>query len=121
MKKNVTPAVHLAARMSDIAAFEAVELLTKARELESQGRSIIHMEVGEPDFATPEPIIEAGMKALQQGNIHYTPALGLTSLREAIAEWYATRYHVTVPPERIIVDGWRKWSAVVSTGCVALS
>src|SRR5215204_2097776 len=116
MKKNVTPAVHLAARMSDIAAFEAVELLTKARELEVQGRSIIHMEVGEPDFATPEPIIEAGMKALRQENIHYTPALGLTTLREAIAEWYATRYQVTIPPERIIVTAGGSGALLLALG-----
>jgi aspartate/methionine/tyrosine aminotransferase len=116
MQKNVTPAVHLAARMADIAPFEAVELLTKARVLEAQGRSIIHMEVGEPDFATPEPIIEAGMQALRQGNIHYTPALGLTSLREAIAQWYATRYHVTVPPERIIVTAGGSGALLLALG-----
>ncbi len=98
--KNAAP---LAARMAEISAFEAVELFTKARELEAQGRSIIHMEVGEPDFATPEPIIAAGMKALQHGNIHYTPALGVPALREAISQWYATRYAANVPPERIIV------------------
>lgn len=116
MQKNVTPAIHLAARMSDIAAFEAVELLTKARELEAQGRSIIHMEVGEPDFATPEPIIEAGIKALRQGNIHYTPALGLTSLREAIAAWYATRYQVPVAPERIIVTAGGSGALLLALG-----
>ncbi|MGE0826992.1 MAG: pyridoxal phosphate-dependent aminotransferase [Candidatus Binatia bacterium] len=93
----------LAARMNDIAAFEAVELFTKAHALAAQGRSIIHMEVGEPDFATPQPIIDAGMAALQHGNIHYTPALGIPALREAISHWYASHYQVTVPPERIIV------------------
>jgi aspartate/methionine/tyrosine aminotransferase len=103
MKDSAPLTVRLAARMADIAAFEAVELFTKARELEAQGRSIIHMEVGEPDFATPEPIIAAGMKALQHGNIHYTPALGIPALRETISQWYATRYAVHVPPERIII------------------
>ena len=95
--------LRLAARMNDVAAFEAVELFTKARELESQGRSIIHMEVGEPDFATPQPIIDAGMSALQRGNVHYTPALGIPALREAISAWYSSRYQVNVPPERIVV------------------
>ncbi len=61
------------------------------------------MEVGEPDFPTPEPIIQAGMQALQQGHIQYTPALGIPALREAISRWYATRYHVEVPAERIAV------------------
>ncbi|HXG21417.1 MAG TPA: pyridoxal phosphate-dependent aminotransferase [Methylomirabilota bacterium] len=103
MSTQKTVRLGLAARMSEIAAFEAVELLTKARQLEAEGRSIIHMEVGEPDFPTPEPIIAAGMQALRQGNISYTPALGIPALREAISEWYATRYHVAVPPERIIV------------------
>ncbi len=116
MRTNVTSPVHLAARMADIAAFEAVELFTKARALEAQGRSIIHMEVGEPDFATPEPIIEAGMQALRQGNIHYTPALGLPSLREAIAQWYATRYHVTVPPERILVTAGGSGALLLALG-----
>jgi aspartate/methionine/tyrosine aminotransferase len=95
--------LRLAARMNDIAAFEAVELFTKARELEAQGRSIIHMEVGEPDFATPQPIIDAGMTALQHGNIHYTPALGIPALRQAISGWYASHYGVTVPAERIVI------------------
>src|SRR5215471_17164313 len=108
--------LHVAARMNDVAAFEAVELFTKARELEAQGRSIIHMEVGEPDFATPEPIIEAGMKALRHGNIHYTPALGLTALREAIAEWYTTHYHVAVPPERIIVTAGGSGALLLALG-----
>jgi aspartate/methionine/tyrosine aminotransferase len=103
MSARVLSTVRLAARMADIAAFEAVELFTKARELEAQGRSIIHMEVGEPDFPTPEPILAAGMNALKQGNVHYTPALGIPALREAISHWYTTRYHVSVPPERIVI------------------
>jgi len=111
---NLTP--RIATRMSDIAVFEAVELFTRARQLEAQGHSIIHMEVGEPDFATPEPIIAAGMEALRGGNVHYTPALGLTILREAIAEWYATRYHVTVPPERIIVTAGGSGALLLAMG-----
>ena len=103
MNANLHLTPRIAARMNDITAFEAVELFTRARELEAQGRSIIHMEVGEPDFATPQPIIDAGMAALQHGNVHYTPALGIPALRDAISAWYASRYDVNVPPERIIV------------------
>jgi aspartate/methionine/tyrosine aminotransferase len=103
MKTNHNLTAPLAARMADIAPFEAVELLAKARQLEAQGRSIIHMEVGEPDFPTPMPIIEAGMASLKRGDIYYTSALGIPALREAISGWYTTRYRVTVPPERIIV------------------
>lgn len=78
-------------------------LLARARELEAQGRSIVHMEIGEPDFATPEPIVSAGIKALQAGHTHYTPALGLPALRSAIAGYYQTRFGVAVDPARIIV------------------
>jgi aspartate/methionine/tyrosine aminotransferase len=102
--------------MADIAAFEAVELFTKARELEAQGRSIIHMEVGEPDFPTPEPILAAGMNALKQGNVHYTPALGIPALRGAISQWYATRYHVGVPPERIVITAGGSGALLLALG-----
>lgn len=109
-------AVRLAARMADIAAFEAVELFTKARALEAQGRSIIHMEVGEPDFPTPEPILAAGMNALKQGNVHYTPALGIPALREALSHWYAARYHVKVPPERIVITAGGSGALLLTLG-----
>ena len=59
-----------ARRMSDIQPFHVMALLARARELEAQGRSIIHMEIGEPDFPTPQPVIDAGIRALQQGDIH---------------------------------------------------
>jgi aspartate/methionine/tyrosine aminotransferase len=78
-------------------------LLARARELEAAGRSIIHMEIGEPDFVTPQPLIDAGIKALQDGHTHYTPATGLWALREKIAGFYQTRYGVSVEPERIVV------------------
>ncbi len=78
-------------------------LLARARQLEAQGRSIVHMEIGEPDFVTPAPIVEAGIKALQDGHTHYTPALGLPELRRAIADHYQTRFGVQVDPARIIV------------------
>jgi aspartate/methionine/tyrosine aminotransferase len=106
----------LASRMADIAAFEAVELFTRARELEAQGRSIIHMEVGEPDFATPQTIINAGMASLQHGNVHYTPALGIPALREAISGWYALRYHVEIPPERIVVTAGGSGGLLLALG-----
>jgi len=93
----------VAARMGDIAPFRVMEILSRARELEAQGRSIIHMEVGEPDFPTPEPILRAGITALQKGELFYTPALGLPELRQAIAGFYRSRYGVEVAPSRIIV------------------
>ena len=116
MTTPTSPVVRLAARMADISAFEAVELFTKARELEAQGRSIIHMEVGEPDFPTPEPILAAGRRALDEGKVHYTPALGISALREAISQWYATRYCVTVPPERILVTAGGSGALLLALG-----
>lgn len=93
----------LAQRSKDINPFYVMDILAQAKQLEQQGQDIIHMEVGEPDFETPQPIIEAGIAALKAGKTHYTPALGLPELREAIANWYQTQYQVTVSPNRIVV------------------
>jgi len=92
-----------AARMQSIQPFHVMALLARARELEAQGRSIIHMEIGEPDFVTPQPVIDAGIRALQDGYTHYTPAVGLTALRERLAEFYQQRYDVNVEPRRIVI------------------
>jgi len=94
---------HIARRMAGIQPFHVMELLGRARELEAQGRSVIHMEIGEPDFATPAPVIEAGQRALAERRTHYTPSLGLPELREAIARFYGARYGVTVEPRRIVI------------------
>ncbi len=93
----------IARRMAGIAPFHVMELLARARELEAEGRSIVHMEIGEPDFPTPEPICRAGIAALEKGELFYTPALGLPELRQAIAGFYRARYGVEVSPSRIIV------------------
>ena len=96
-------AVHLARRMGYIAPFQVMEVLARAQALQAQGRSIIHLEVGEPDFPTAAPILAAGQRALQEGRTRYTAAVGLQTLRQAIAEHYQTRYGVTVPAARILV------------------
>ena len=93
----------LADRMQDIQPFFVMDLLARARELEAQGRSIIHMEIGEPDFPTPLPIIEAGRQALLDEKTHYTPALGLPELRGKIAEYYQSEFTVDINPKRIII------------------
>lgn len=93
----------LASRMSGIEPFHVMRLLARAKALEAEGRSIVHMEIGEPDFPTPRPVCEAGIRALEQGDLFYTPALGLPELREAIAGYYRTRYGVEVSPQRIAV------------------
>lgn len=94
---------NLAQRMAAIQPFHVMELLARARELEAEGRDIVHMEIGEPDFETPAPITVAGIEALRQGRTHYTPARGLLELRQAISGFYKTRHNVTVDPERIII------------------
>lgn len=93
----------LAERMQDIQPFFVMELLARARGLESQGVSIIHMEIGEPDFPTPEPIIKAGHEALADRQMHYTPALGLPALRQQISAYYQAHFQVSIDPSRIII------------------
>jgi aspartate/methionine/tyrosine aminotransferase len=80
-----------------------MELLARARELEAAGRTIVHMEIGEPDFPTAQPICDAGIRAIESGKHFYTPALGLPELRAAIARFYRERYGVDVPASRIII------------------
>jgi len=101
IKVTDLPAVN--SRMGRIRPFHVMELLARAQALEAAGRSIVHMEVGEPDFATPEPVVQAGIEALQQGHTHYLPAMGLPELRMAIARDYQIRYGVAVDWERIVV------------------
>ncbi len=93
----------VADRMKDIQPFHVMALLGRARELEAQGRDIVHLEVGEPDFVTPEPICLRGAEALAAGQTHYTPAAGLPALRESIAAWYQSRFAVSVSAQRILV------------------
>ncbi|MGB5440019.1 MAG: pyridoxal phosphate-dependent aminotransferase [Gammaproteobacteria bacterium] len=95
--------MRIADRMEVIQPFHVMALLARARELEAAGRSIIHMEIGEPDFVTPQPVIDAGISALSAGHTHYTPATGLPALRERIAAFYLDRYGVKVSPGRIVV------------------
>src|SRR5258705_9619243 len=93
----------LAARVAEIAPFHVMEVQTAARALEAAGRSVVHMEIGEPDFPTPGPVIDAAQRAIADGAIYYTSALGLPELRAAIARHYADHYGVAVAPERVIV------------------
>ena len=92
-----------ARRMTHIQPFHVMALLARARELEAGGRSIIHMEIGEPDFVTPSPVVEAGIRALREGRTHYTPAVGLTALRHRLSGFYRERYGIDVGADRIII------------------
>ncbi len=93
----------ISGRLKDVNAFHVMSLMAEAKKLDAQGHHVIHMEMGEPDFSTPQPIIDAGIKALQSGITHYTPTLGLPELREAIAKFYLKEYSVSVDPEQIII------------------
>ena len=95
--------MQVASRMEAITPFYVMELLARAKQLEAQGRDIVHMEVGEPDFATPQAIIDAGVAYIKAGYVKYTPAAGLLELRQKIADYYWQRYRVTVPTERIVI------------------
>ncbi len=90
-------------RASEIPPFIVMDVLERAHELEREGKDIIHMEVGEPDFDTPQCINEACFRAIREGETHYTHSLGLIELREAICEHYFTKYGVTISPDQIII------------------
>jgi len=90
-------------RSSEIPPFIVMEVMEKAASLERQGENIIHLEVGEPDFDTPECIKEAAIRAIREGKTHYTHSLGVVELREAIAKDYHKRYRVEVNPDQILV------------------
>ncbi|BAN50613.1 pyridoxal phosphate-dependent aminotransferase [Metapseudomonas resinovorans] len=91
------------ARSRAIEPFHVMALLARANELQAAGHDVIHLEIGEPDFTTAEPIIQAGQAALASGHTRYTAARGLPQLREAIAGFYAERYRLNIDPERILI------------------
>ena len=95
--------VKLAARMSRLGTETAFEVLVKAKALEAQGREIIHLEIGEPDFDTPVNIKYAAIKALTEGWTHYTPSAGIPELREAIAEEISKTRGIEVNPNQVVV------------------
>src|ERR1700731_1834108 len=95
--------LQLARRMSRLGTETAFEVLNKARALERQGKSIIHLEIGEPDFDTPSNVIEAGAKALRGGWTHYGPSAGLPDLRQALAEYVSRTRGVKVTSDEVVV------------------
>jgi aspartate/methionine/tyrosine aminotransferase len=95
--------MQLAGRMSRLGTETAFEVLARARVLEAQGKNIVHLEIGEPDFDTPAHVIEAGVKALKGGFTHYGPSPGLPQLREAIAEHVARTRRIECKPANVVV------------------
>ena len=95
--------VKLAERMARLGTETAFEVLAKAKALEAQGKEVIHLEIGEPDFDTPQNIIDAAAKAMNEGQTHYGPAAGLPVLREVLAEDMGKRRNIKIAPNQIVV------------------
>ncbi|HEY1771371.1 MAG TPA: pyridoxal phosphate-dependent aminotransferase [Chthoniobacterales bacterium] len=95
--------LRLAKRMARLGTETAFEVLVKARALEAKGRDIVHLEIGEPDFDTPDNIIEAACDALHKGFTHYGPSAGLPALRETIAQYVSETRRVEATPEEVVV------------------
>src|SRR3569833_356407 len=95
--------MRLAERMERIEVESAFDVLVKARTLEAQGRNVVHLEIGEPDFPTPAHIVQAAMDALDQGWTHYGPTQGLPDLRESIARYVSRTRSIQVSPDHVCV------------------
>ncbi|MDB5769734.1 MAG: pyridoxal phosphate-dependent aminotransferase [Burkholderia sp.] len=117
----MNPASHdfqLASRLANIAPFHVMELAKMAAELEKQGRNIIHMGIGEPDFTAAPPVIEAAARAMADGKLQYTSAVGIPALRVAISAHYRRVYGLEISPSRIVVTAGA--SAALLLACAAL-
>jgi aspartate/methionine/tyrosine aminotransferase len=95
--------LRLAGRMARLGTETAFEVLNKAKALEAQGKSIIHLEIGEPDFDTPSNVVEAAVNALHKGWTHYGPSAGLPALRQTIADYISRTRGITVTPDEVVV------------------
>ncbi len=102
MTRNDTDA-RIPDRLRGITSFIVMDVLETAHEMERHGVNVIHLEVGEPDFDTPQCVKEAACKALQDGHTHYTHSLGMIELREAVCEHYSDRYSVSVDPAQVVI------------------
>lgn len=95
--------MHSSSRTQQLSPFIVMEVLEKAQTMMADGEDIVHLEVGEPDFPTPEPVKEAAIRAIRNDDTHYTHSLGKMPLREEIARYYLRKYGVEISPEQIIV------------------
>jgi aspartate/methionine/tyrosine aminotransferase len=110
--------LHLASRLENIAPFHVMELAKMAADLERQGRHIIHMGIGEPDFVAPPAVIQAASQAMHAGQTRYTSAVGLPALRQAISDHYRNAFALDIAPSRIIVTAGA--SGALLLACAAL-
>ena len=96
-----------------------MDILAQAKILAQQGKTIYHLEIGEPDFPTAEVIIDAGIEALKQSKTHYTPALGLPELRHAVAGYYDRKFSLEINPERIIITPGASGALQLAIACLS--
>jgi len=111
-------AVRLAARMDEIEPFHVMEIQRRAFELDAAGRRVVHMEIGQPDFPAPQPVIDAAIAALQREPMGYAPSLGLPALRTAIVRFYAERYGVQIDVERVLVTAGASGAFLITLGAL---
>lgn len=116
--KDSPAAIHIAERLAEIERFHVVTLVTRAFELEAQGKQIINMVIGEPDFPTPQPIVDAAIDALRNRQIRYTPSLGGDELRGVLQNWYRKRYGVDLPRSRIAVTSGSSGALLLTMGAL---
>ncbi len=115
--------INISVKSQEIPPFLVMDVLERAVEMAHDGRDVIHLEVGEPDFDTPANITHAGIEAMRQGHTHYTPSTGIPLLRKAVAQHYKDVYDVTVDPECVIVTSgsspalFLSLAAVLDPGC----
>lgn len=108
----------LSKRSSNLSPFHVMDILAQAKKMSQQGRTIYHMEIGEPDFPTAECIINAGIDALKQFKTHYTPALGLAELRVAVAEYYDRKFSVKIDPQRVVITPGASGALQLAIACL---
>jgi aspartate/methionine/tyrosine aminotransferase len=111
-------AARIARRMDDIEPFHVMEIQRRALELAAAGRHVVHMEIGQPDFAAPQPVIDAAVAALRREAMGYAPSLGLPELRAAIVRFYAERYGVEIDIERVFVTAGASGAFMVTLGAL---
>src|SRR5260221_1491432 len=109
----------LAARMADIEAFHVMDVQNRAQELEAAGRRIVHMEIGQPDFAAPPLVAQAAIEAIRQRRLGYTASIGIPELRQAISDYYRELLGLTVPSSRIVVTAGASGAFLLPLGAFA--
>lgn len=109
---------YLSSRARSVKPFHVMDLLARAQEMQAQGREVLHLGAGEPDFATAQPIIDAGIAALQQQRTHYTAATGLPALRQAVADFYARKFGLSIDAHRIIITPGASGALQLALACL---